>query len=158
MPQEMELFAKSANAPTPTEVQSPEGYKGLHKFHKYWGKKPLEPFGFLVSRLTGPNDLVLDSFMGSGASAVEALRLGRRFIGVDINPVAVRIAALMASPPPASGVRAAFEAVAKKAEDVILESYLSPSNERPMTHYLWKGSTLLKLCEVPPFSLDTELG
>jgi tRNA G10 N-methylase Trm11 len=36
--------------------------------------------------------VVADPFMGSGSAGVAALRLGRRFVGNDINPEAVRLA------------------------------------------------------------------
>jgi DNA modification methylase len=41
---------------------------------------------------SNPGDLVADFFMGSGTTAAVALKLGRRFIGCDINPEAIRIA------------------------------------------------------------------
>jgi site-specific DNA-methyltransferase (adenine-specific) len=41
---------------------------------------------------TGPGDLVLDPFVGSGTTAVAARALGRRFVGVELNRVYVRIA------------------------------------------------------------------
>lgn len=40
----------------------------------------------LIKLLTRPGDIVLDPFVGSGTTAVAAKKLGRRFIGIDINP------------------------------------------------------------------------
>lgn len=37
-------------------------------------------------RYTRENEVVLDLFLGSGTSAVEAVRLNRRLIGVELNP------------------------------------------------------------------------
>ena len=45
-----------------------------------------------VARLTSPGDTVLDPFMGSGTTLVEAQRLGRRSTGIDVNPVSCLIA------------------------------------------------------------------
>src|SRR4051812_16843478 len=42
----------------------------------------------LIGLLSEPGDIVLDPFMGSGTTLVEAQRLGRQSIGIDINPVA----------------------------------------------------------------------
>ncbi len=42
----------------------------------------------LIGLLSKPGDLVLDPFMGSGTTLVEAQRLGRPSIGIDLNPVA----------------------------------------------------------------------
>ena len=45
-----------------------------------------------IGRFTSPGDLVLDPFMGSATTLVEAQRLGRRSIGIDVNPVACLLA------------------------------------------------------------------
>lgn len=43
---------------------------------------------FFIERLTAPDDLVLDPFMGRGTTLLEAALLGRHAIGNDINPLA----------------------------------------------------------------------
>lgn len=45
-----------------------------------------------ISRLSKPSQTVLDPFMGSATTLVEAQRLGRRSVGIDINPVSVLMA------------------------------------------------------------------
>ena len=42
---------------------------------------------------TIPGDMVLDPFLGSGTTAVAAARLGRRFVGCELNPEYVQMAA-----------------------------------------------------------------
>lgn len=42
----------------------------------------------LIEKFTNPQDVILDPFCGSGTLLVEALPLGRRIIGVDVDPVA----------------------------------------------------------------------
>ncbi len=46
----------------------------------------------LILRYTAPGDLVLDQMAGSGTTLVEYKLLGRRAVGVDINPDAVMVA------------------------------------------------------------------
>jgi len=45
----------------------------------------------IVSVSSNPGDIVFDCFMGSGTTQAAALRLGRRFIGADINVGAIQI-------------------------------------------------------------------
>ena len=53
---------------------------------------PVELPEKLIRLYTYENDLVLDPFMGSGTSLVAAARLGRRFVGYDLDPAYVDIA------------------------------------------------------------------
>lgn len=58
----------------------------------YPAEKPPAVSEVLIAQSTQPGDLVADPFMGSGSVGVAALRLGRRFMGTDINPEAVHVA------------------------------------------------------------------
>jgi site-specific DNA-methyltransferase (adenine-specific) len=46
----------------------------------------------VVAASSNPGDLVADFFCGSGTTGVAAQRQGRRFLLVDDNPDAIRIA------------------------------------------------------------------
>jgi hypothetical protein len=46
----------------------------------------------LIEKLTDPGEVVVDPFLGSGTTAAAAVKLGRRFIGADINPGCVAVA------------------------------------------------------------------
>jgi site-specific DNA-methyltransferase (adenine-specific) len=59
----------------------------------YPAEKPPEVAEVLIRQSSAPGDIVADPFMGSGSVGVAAARLGRRFLGNDLNPDAVRIAA-----------------------------------------------------------------
>jgi DNA modification methylase len=47
----------------------------------------------LVKRFSNPGDLVVDPFVGSATTGAAALRLGRRFLGCDVDPAALEVAA-----------------------------------------------------------------
>ncbi len=51
----------------------------------YPTQKPESLLERIIRASTNPNDLVFDCFMGSGTTQTVAMRLGRRFIGADIN-------------------------------------------------------------------------
>jgi adenine-specific DNA-methyltransferase len=55
-------------------------------------QKPVMAFVPLITAFSQPGDIVLDPFIGSGTTAVAARALGRRFIGIEIDPAYARIA------------------------------------------------------------------
>jgi site-specific DNA-methyltransferase (adenine-specific) len=59
----------------------------------YPAEKPPEIAEVLITQSSQPGEIVADPFMGSGSVGIAATRLGRRFLGNDLNPEAVEIAA-----------------------------------------------------------------
>ncbi|WP_394825052.1 DNA-methyltransferase [Pendulispora albinea] len=55
-------------------------------------QKPLGLMLDLVRLFSDPGDVVIDPFCGSGTTLVAALRLGRRAIGIELNPAHARTA------------------------------------------------------------------
>jgi adenine-specific DNA-methyltransferase len=53
------------------------------------GKKPEALIKTILDLATEKNDLVLDSFLGSGTTAAVAMKMGRRFIGIEMGAHAV---------------------------------------------------------------------
>lgn len=48
-------------------------------------EKPLELMEALITTTTRPGDIVCDPFMGSGTTGVACARLGRKFIGLELD-------------------------------------------------------------------------
>lgn len=48
-------------------------------------QKPVALLDRIIGSIARPNAVVIDPFMGSGTTGVAALRLGRRFVGVEIE-------------------------------------------------------------------------
>lgn len=57
--------------------------KGEHGLHPT--QKPVELFKYMIETYTNPGELVLDSCIGSGTTAVAAVRTGRNYIGFEID-------------------------------------------------------------------------
>jgi DNA modification methylase len=53
---------------------------------------PISLPGWFIKLLTQPGDIVLDPFIGSGTTAIAAQRLGRDYVGIDINEEYCRMA------------------------------------------------------------------
>src|SRR2546429_7104374 len=79
---EFDLFVRT--------VRSLQPVGGLtHSFYRYPGRFSPEFARGAISLFSPPRSPILDPFMGGGTTAVEALTLGRRFIGADVNPLGV---------------------------------------------------------------------
>jgi len=55
-------------------------------------QKPTELMKWIIGKYANESDLILDCFMGSGSTLVAAKQLGRKFIGIEINPEYCKIA------------------------------------------------------------------
>src|SRR4051812_17737336 len=62
-----------------------------HGLHPYPAKFVPQIPEALIRLLTYPGELVLDCFGGSGTTALEALRAGRRAVSIDANPIAILV-------------------------------------------------------------------
>jgi DNA modification methylase len=58
-----------------------------HDLHPYPAKFIPQIPGYCISMLSRPGELVLDPFGGSGTTALESVRLGRRALSIDANHV-----------------------------------------------------------------------
>ena len=56
----------------------------------YPTQKPVDLLEKIIKASSNPGDLVFDCFMGSGTTQAVAMKLGRRFIGADINLGAIQ--------------------------------------------------------------------
>jgi len=57
----------------------------------YPTQKPVSLLERILEASSNPGDLVLDPFCGCGTTIVAAEKLGRRWVGIDISPVAIDV-------------------------------------------------------------------
>jgi hypothetical protein len=87
------LDVAPADPEVTTDADDPDRVH-VHGFHTYPARMHPATAARLVRALSGGGATVLDPFCGSGTVLVEAMIAGRRAVGTDLNPIAVRLAAL----------------------------------------------------------------
>jgi len=115
-------------------VPERNAFKPIYTMHKWFARRSssvfraillgaLKPAGtdimkeFYKDHTNDPDTkgkVILDPFMGGGTTVVEALRLGCKVIGVDLNPVAWFIVKTEVEPVDLQELRAAFDRLAKR--------------------------------------------
>ena len=96
-----------------------EAYGRLYSMHKYWSKKSSDVVAAYIKKYTNVGDIVLEPFCGSGVVACEAVRLNRRAIAIDINPMATFITRVTLTPVNLSRLQWAFRDLTTVCEDVV---------------------------------------
>ncbi|MBN1325447.1 hypothetical protein JW977_00490 [Candidatus Falkowbacteria bacterium] len=87
-----------------------------HGFHRYPAKFIPQIVSRLAEKYTKVNDLIIDPFGGCGTTLVESKVMGRRSIGVDINPVAVLITKAKITPIKPYKIEEAFKKLKNKLD------------------------------------------
>ncbi len=70
----------------------PERLRNVHGLKLHPTQKPEALLHRVILSSTGPGDVVVDPFLGTGTTAVVAKRLGRHFIGIERHPAYVEAA------------------------------------------------------------------
>ncbi|MFB6096173.1 MAG: DNA methyltransferase [Haloferacaceae archaeon] len=132
---------RAVNRLAATETYNKHYYRPTNYQHKWWARRLGSVFRTLcLGALSGPdataadlwsryaesNDLgdqvVFDPFMGGGTTGQEATRLGAKFVGVDLNPVAWFVARMGLAPPP-EGLSSQFERVLERSRGEVRPYY-----------------------------------
>ncbi len=121
-------------------MASDNTYKGIYAMHKYWGKKPFNEISKFIEQYTKPGEVVMDSFCGSGVTLIEALRANRKAVGVDINPIAVKLAKASVTAVDIEEVNHTFHQIKKKLQGTINSMYrvTVDGQDTLVTHTIWQ--------------------
>ncbi|MBI3189472.1 MAG: DNA adenine methylase [Ignavibacteriales bacterium] len=114
----------------------------MYNWHKFWGRKTWNVVGEFINTYAPEDGLVMDPFSGSGVTALEALKLGRRVIAVDLNPVATEILRLTILPFDPTKLVEAFQRIERDVKKTINNLYLAEckkcKEEIPIECAVWK--------------------
>ena len=97
------------------DFRGESGAYASHDLHAFVAKFPPQLPRLFIRALTNPGDVVLDPMMGSGTAVVEAVLNGRRGIGLDIDPLAMRLTRTKVTPVDIESARDAGYRVASRA-------------------------------------------
>lgn len=96
-----------------------------HLIHKFWARKPHNVVAEYIEHYTKKGEVVLDPFVGSGVTAIEALRLGRKAVAIDLNPIATFMTKMIAKPLDLKRFEKAFNKIEKKVKKEIESFYVT---------------------------------
>ena len=95
----------------------------MYLMHKYWARKPHNVVAEYIKNYTKEGEIVLDPFCGSGPTPIEAIKLGRKGIGIDLNPISTFVTRMTALPMDINQIKKIFEEVKANCKDEINELY-----------------------------------
>jgi len=128
---------------------APIAHTSMYVWHKFWSRKTWNVVGEYVQTYCPPGGVVLDPFAGSGVTALEAVRHGRRAIVFDLNPVATEIIRLTLDPVNLAHLQGAFRRVEEKVAKTISNLYLTQcrkcGEQFPFTAAVWRDGQLIDI-------------
>jgi putative DNA methylase len=138
-----------------------EVYRPIYHVHKWWAQRLGSVFRAIIigafadtnddvlqmfyDRTRYPERVVFDPFMGSGTSVGEALKLGTRAIGRDINPVAVRSCKVGLQRHERDLLLDEFERIRKDVAPTLTPLYLAEDGSTVL-YYFWVKHVPCPVC------------
>lgn len=106
-----------------------------HSVHAFAAKFPPQLPKTFIESLTLPGDTILDPMVGSGTAILEGALLGRKAIGIDIDPLALQISQAKTCPTEPEEALLYAEAIADWARSAIAEPTIFRLEERFLERY-----------------------
>lgn len=115
----------------------------MYYMHKYWARKPHNVVAEYIKHYSKEGDIVLDPFAGSGVTAIEAIKLGRKAIAVDLDPMASFITRTTAIRVDITKMQSEFNEIKKGLENKINEFYKTlcikcKKSDAIISHVVWE--------------------
>jgi len=111
--------------PAFSETVEAKVHTPVYTMHKYFARRPWNVFNRLIAYYSSPGDIVLDPFAGGGVTVVESLKLRRKAIGVDVNPLATYVSSMEIRTLDLSSFEEAFSHLKSKLKDEIHSLYVT---------------------------------
>lgn len=102
---------------------TPKTHTSMYLMHKYWARKPHNVVAEYIKHYSKEGDVVLDPFVGSGVTAIEALKIGRKAIALDLDPMATFITQMTIIPINLDEYEKSFNKIKERVIDSIDSLY-----------------------------------
>jgi adenine-specific DNA methylase len=123
------------------------GHSSMYLMHKFFARKQADIIREYIKNHTFTGEIVLDPFCGSGVMVGEALRLNRRVIGIDINPVAIYITRNTINSSKIENIIEEFEKIERDIAADIDKLYMTKcrkcDQEIPAICFTWDNNSLI---------------
>ncbi len=119
-----------------------------HGIHKYPAKFFPELPRWIIRRYSEKGDVVLDPFMGSGTTNLEASLLSRHSIGVDVDPFSRFLAGVKTTVLPSKGLTLSWDSIRKRVEAYSEPSHFDGIPEFPYRDNWFKPYILKELAHI----------
>jgi putative DNA methylase len=116
-------LGRSATSSAFNRILEAKPHTPVYTMHKYFARRPWNVFMELISHYTSPGEIVLDPFCGGGVTVVEALKLDRKVIGVDVNPLATYVTSMEVRTVDLEMLEQAFNRVKRNVRQRIMSMY-----------------------------------
>ena len=124
-------------------------HPSMYLMHQYWARKPHNVVAEYIKHYSKEGDIVLDSFSGSGVTAIEALRLGRKAIAIDLDPMATFMTKMTCIPIDLKELENAFKEIENKIKDKINSLYKTKcphcKKDSIIEYTLWEEETPIRI-------------
>ena len=104
-----------------------------HGIHKYPAKFFPELPRWIIQRYSQPGNMILDPFMGSGTTNLEASLLGRHSVGIDVDPFSRFIAKVKTNPLPKNKLIRTYNTLKKR-----ISIYIEPKHLRNIPDFPYR--------------------